>query len=47
MFVDPSQTEIIREVVLPIQLHEFSLNGVDNEIITVGGEQSVRPDLQV
>ena len=47
MFVDPSQSKIIREVPLPMHVHEFNLNEVGNQIFTVGHEKSVRLDLQV
>ena len=47
MFIDPSQPKIIREVPLPMHVHEFNLNEVGNQIFTVGHEKSVRLDLQV
>ena len=47
LFVDPSRPKVIREVGLPMHVHEFSLNEVANQIFTVGHEKSVRLDLQV
>ena len=47
LFVDPSPPKVIREVGLPMHVHEFSLNEVATQIFTVGHEKSVRLDLQV